>query len=131
MNTYEGRCGCGLITYSISDHPVNIINCHCNMCKNHNGSAFSTYAIFLAKSFKITHGDELLSEYNANDGVKKFCRQCGTPLFNTHDKYPNVHMVYIGTLNSFEGLEPRANAWNENRLTWVSRVSDMENLPHN
>jgi len=99
------------------------------MCKNHNGSAFSTYVIFPANSFKIISGEKFLGKYVANDGVKNYCTKCGTPLFNMHDKYPGIRMIYIGTLNSTDGMEPRVNAWSENQLPWVASVSDIENLP--
>jgi len=98
------------------------------MCKHHNGSAFSTYAIFPITSFKIEMGENLLNRYVANDGVKHFCNLCGTPLFNTHDKYPEVCMVYIGTLNSSFELAPKLNVWHEKQLSWVGNISNIECL---
>ena len=81
------------------------------MCRSINGASFSTYAALSFHSLDITQGNEAIHEYALGTGIKRFCKQCGTPLFNTNDKYPGACMIYIGTLNSIDDLNPGVNVW--------------------
>ena len=129
MKRISGSCGCGSIKFELNVDPLNVVNCHCNMCRSHNGASFSTYGIFSIDALEITMGSELISTYVANGGEKHFCKKCGTPLFNMHEKYPGVRMIYLGALNSTENTIPKINVWTESRLPWVNSLSSISGLP--
>ena len=128
MQEKYGFCGCGDIRYEIDSEFLNILNCHCNMCRSHNGSSFSTYGVISQNSFEITQGEELLSKYYKNDGIKHFCSKCGTPLFSTNEKYAGLCMVFIGTLEAVEHNVPKINIWGESKLSWVDKISEILSL---
>lgn len=125
MENLKGACGCGGVEYTVNSKILNIVNCHCNMCRNHNGSSFSTYAVAPSKSLEIIIGKELINQYAAGDALKHFCSNCGTPLFNTNQKYPGACMLFSGTLSNVESLVPKINVWCESKLAWVDNLTEI------
>ena len=129
MQQLEGSCGCGSVQYKLNSEIMNVVNCHCNMCRKHNGSAFSTYAALPFKSLQITQGDALIKHYSLDIAKKHFCNKCGTPLYNTNDHYPGACMIYSGTLNTSNTLTPGINVWCESQLAWLNELSAISSLP--
>lgn len=129
MELQTGSCACGAIEFTLNKKIRNIVNCHCNMCRRHNGSAFSTYAALAFSALEITKGEELLAKYAAGTGLKHFCKHCGTPLYNTNEKYAGACMIYFGSLHPSSEIRPQVNVWCENQLTWVSNVAEIPSLP--
>ena len=129
MKRYSGSCGCGSIEFTLNSEIKNIVNCHCQMCRDHNGSSFSTYAALPYRDLEITKGNELIGEYKLGSGIKRFCKNCGTPLLNTNEKYPGACMIYLGTLNSISDLIPRINIWCDNKLSWIDEIVKIPCLP--
>ena len=40
----EGRCLCGALRYQIDGPFVDMLHCHCSMCRKHHGTPFATWA---------------------------------------------------------------------------------------
>lgn len=129
MNTSKGRCVCGEVTFTLHQKIKNVINCHCNFCKAHSGAAFASYAFTAFDDVEITTGKDRINTYTVDGGIKHFCRNCGTPLYNINDKYPDACMVYLGTLENVGKIKPRFNIWTENKLGWVDDISSIRSLP--
>lgn len=125
----QGSCGCGDITYRLNAEILNVVNCHCNVCRHHNGSAFSTYAVVPRHALEITAGEEQVQSYLFGDARKHFCSRCATPLFNLNSRYPGAAMVYVGTLSSAAAIVPRLNVWCESQLEWINDVAGINSLP--
>ena len=68
----NGSCICGAITYEVEGAPKSVVNCHCNMCRKMNGSAFSTYAAVLSDEFTLTSGEPKARKVSDN-ATKHFC----------------------------------------------------------
>ncbi len=125
-----GRCACGAISYTIGTRIRQAVNCHCSMCRRHNGSAFSSYAVVPDKYFELSDPDGALSGYGFSERVKKhFCARCGTPLFNQNGRYPNYSMIYLGTLDEPERVTIKANIHCASALDWVSEVDAINSYP--
>lgn len=130
MSELSGACACRAVEYTIEKKSRLLVNCHCDSCRKRNGSAFSTYAVIPKKSFVISCGIEYVKSYEAKDeGVKHFCRHCGSPLFNDNYKYPDHYMLYLGTLENQAQLKPKYNLYCDNKLAWVSEISELMNFP--
>ena len=128
MNNQSGSCFCGEVKYKFNSDILNVVNCHCAMCRSHTGSAFSTYAIFPYSACEITHGKEKLSSIDAGAGKKHFCGNCGTPIFNLNSKFPGVCIVYFGTLDDSESVHPKINIWCESQMPWINSMSTIESM---
>jgi len=130
MSNKTGGCGCGEINYTVSADVISVINCHCNMCRDHNGAAFTSYVIVPLGSFEVTNGYKYLSSYKKDNATKHFCKICGTPLFNEHDKYEQIRLIYLGSFEEEKELIPRVNVWCEDKLNWISDVNNLKSIEH-
>ena len=129
VNAKKGSCGCCAVEFIMNSEVLNVVNCHCDMCRNHNGSSFSTYAVLPFRALEITKGNELIKVYSVGSGQKHFCGKCGTPLYNTNEKYPGACMIFLGTLSSSRALLPKINVWYESKLAWLDDISDISSFP--
>jgi hypothetical protein len=121
----SGACTCGSIKYHANADLRRIVNCHCNMCRKMNGSAFSSYAV-IPRKLLVVSGDENLAAYQVTNSARKhFCRECGTPIFNTNEKYPGACMIYLGTLDGSGSHLPSLNIFSESMLGWVDSIGSM------
>lgn len=119
---YCGSCYCGAIQYTVSMAIKRVSNCHCNMCRRMNGSAFSSYAIVRDSKFAV-QGETV--SYPVTENVDKhFCAKCGTPLYNSNKLYPGACMVFLGSLQDHRNLAPSFNIYCESRLAWVTHLND-------
>jgi len=127
MSQHQGQCHCGAIRYLLKMKPMRVVNCHCNFCRSHTGAPFSTFAAVAQTRFEIEMGEEHLSRYKVGErGIKHFCSQCGTPLFNQNHKFPGLNMVYLGTLANAHNFTPAINVWCDSKLDWVDGVGTIE-----
>lgn len=124
------QCKCGEVRYVIDGPIRRVVNCHCTLCRAMNGGAYSSYAVILEKDLSIRAGGESLGAYNVvGTAVKRFCLKCGTPLYNVNpSRYPGAAMVYLGTLDGHERLNPEVNIYCANQLPWVNAIRDAENV---
>ncbi|MGH8274254.1 MAG: GFA family protein [Gammaproteobacteria bacterium] len=95
MSGLTGSWHCGVVNYAVDGEVKRVVNCHCNLCRNMNGTAFSSYAIVSRDELSIIQGQDSLRQYAATETAHKhFCDQCGTPPFNTNPKkYGEVAML--------------------------------------
>ncbi len=127
MSRLTGRCHCGAVRYTVAGEVKRIVNCHCNMCRSMNGTAFSSYVIVNRGELVIEQGQELLKQYAVTaTGLKHYCADCRSPLFNTNiAKYGEHAMLYLGTLTDSGKLPEPINIFHENRLAWTDSVGRL------
>lgn len=129
MDTLTGTCHCGTIKFKLSKKPKLIINCHCDACKKRNGSAFSTYLAIAEQKFHLTEGEEILGAYEAeNDGIKYFCRNCGSPLFNKNYRLPGLYLVFYGACTEPQHFTPSYNVFCESKHDWVDNIDTLKSF---
>lgn len=123
-----GQCKCGEIAFDYSNDAARVVNCHCDMCKQMNGSAFSTYVAIPSQHLAFKRGEPALASYAISEQASKhFCRRCGTALFNTNPvDYPGLRMLYLGTLSNFKEYVPLLNIYCQSKLSWVDRIGDLK-----
>ena len=120
-----GGCSCGSIRYHANADLRRVVNCHCNMCRKMNGSAFSSYAVVPRKLLMLS-GEDNLAAYQVTAAARRhFCKKCGTPLFNTNEKFPGACMIYVGTLDDGASHRPTINVYSESMLGWVLDAGTM------
>ena len=128
MTGLVGSCGCGAVRLSAQADARRIVNCHCNLCRKMNGSAFSSYVVIPHKSLSIL-GREHLATYEIKPGAQKhYCSKCGTPLFNMSSRYPGACMLYLGVLEPVPTSAPSLNVYCDDMLDWAERIGSFEKL---
>jgi hypothetical protein len=59
MGTEEastGRCLCGDLRFEYRGAPIKTVHCHCESCRRHTSSPFTTFIIIEKDSFRYTRG---------------------------------------------------------------------------
>ncbi len=68
---FLGSCNCGNVQFKVDGDVKRIVNCHCNLCRKMNGSAFSTYVVVLESDFKLTSGSLSFFDVSENAHIPK------------------------------------------------------------
>jgi hypothetical protein len=123
-----GSCRCGAVQLAAEADARRIVNCHCNMCRRMNGSAFSSYVVIPHKTLSVI-GEEHIATYEAAPGARKhYCLRCGTPLFNLVGRYAGACMIYLGAIEPQPAGAPSLNVYCGSMLHWVESIGAIEKL---
>ena len=121
--TQTGRCLCGQITYEITGDLIATAVCHCDHCQRQGGSAFSVNLIVHESQLTVV-GDLSTFEDRGenNDAVyvyRRFCGQCGSPIYSALVSPAGILAVKAGTLDDRSDVTPNVEAWCEHKQPWV------------
>lgn len=99
----EGRCLCGRIRFALSRPPTRVTVCHCKFCQRATGSAYMVEPIFDRDALTPLSGEVAVYDHVSSGSGKivhiHFCRDCGTKLWLSFDRFPDVVGVYAGTFD--------------------------------
>ena len=122
----KGSCHCGMVNFELTDKPKLSVNCHCDDCKKRNGSAFSTYMAVLEKDLNITNGAEYIQKYEKPKvGIKYFCKNCGSPIYNQNFRFPGLYMMFYGAFLNPQEFSPSYNVFCSSKHGWVNQLSSL------
>jgi len=100
----SGRCLCGEVSYAVSSEPIHTTICHCKMCQRSTGSSYLVEPIFMLQNFDVTKGKPKqfvhISDLSAKELRINFCKKCGTKLYQTFERFPEVVGVFGGTFDN-------------------------------
>lgn len=103
MTRHEGGCLCGGIRYAALAKPMRVTVCHCRFCQRATGSAYMVEPIFSKQDFVLSKGDPRLFDLRSAGSGKTihiyFCAECGTKLWLSLERFPDVVGVYAGTFD--------------------------------
>ena len=103
MSVADGGCLCGGIRYEVQSPPTRVTICHCKFCQRATGSAYLVEPVFDETDFAVTSGEAKIYEHRSEGSGKQiyihFCDTCGTKLFLTFERFPEVVGVYGGTFD--------------------------------
>lgn len=128
MSKIKGTCSCNSINFEINATAiVKAVNCHCNLCRKMNCSAFSSYVVIRESGYKLISGQDNIASYKrSQNATKSFCRICGTPIYNSNPtQYPGLKILYLGTLENAEQINIDANIFCDTRLDWVKGINGI------
>jgi len=125
-NKITGSCYCGSVHFELNDNPKLTVNCHCDDCKKRNGSAFSTYMAVSEDDLMLTKGKSTLKQYEVESvGIKYFCSECGSPIYNKNYRFPGLYMMFYGAFSQPVSFAPSFNVFCSSKLDWVDTMSDI------
>ena len=103
MAVHEGRCICGAVQYETLNDPIRVTVCHCKFCQRATGSAYLVEPIFRLEDLRITRGSAATYQHRSEGSGKlvciHFCANCGTKLYLSFERFPDVYGVYAGTFD--------------------------------
>jgi hypothetical protein len=127
----DGGCHCGRITYEADIDPEKVGVCHCTDCQSLSGSAFVVYLPVPKEAFRL-RGEPKIYVKTAESGSRRaqaFCPDCGSRLYASADKDPQVFNLRIGTVRQRASLPPRAQVWCRSALPWVMNLGSVKQHP--
>jgi hypothetical protein len=99
------------------------------MCRKNNGAPLSTYCVVAQSDVVVIEGQENIATYEASGGVKKRgCSTCGSPLYQSHQRYPKLFMIHYGSLADSAGVLPNFNVYCDNKLPWTEKLFEIKNF---
>lgn len=129
--TFEGGCLCKSVRYRISAPPVTARQCWCRDCQYWAAGNATVNAVFPSEAVSVTG---TLSEYvslaaSGNVVRRKFCPQCGTPVFSAADVRPQVIVVRVGTLDDPNQITPAVTIWTDSAPKWACINESLPTFP--
>ncbi len=124
----DGGCHCGRITYEADVDPEKVGVCHCTDCQTLSGSAFVAYVQVPREAFRL-RGEPKIYVKTTESGSRRaqaFCPECGTRLYASAEKDPQVFNLRLGTVRQRAALTPRAQVWCRSALPWVMDLASIK-----
>jgi hypothetical protein len=124
----DGRCYCGLVTYTAEIDPGTVTICHCTDCQSLSGSAFRTLAFTRPGTFALS-GAPTIFVKTSDSGKQRqlyFCPKCGTPICSSAvvDE-PKSYAIRSGTIRQRAELRPGSQIWCRSAQPWVTELSSI------
>jgi hypothetical protein len=131
MALFAGGCACGAVRYRAAGDPVATRMCLCRICQRITGGAGSVLAFFATDGFVIegSTGDFAAVADSGNIIHRRFCPQCGTPLFSSAEARPHLIGVRVGSLDDPSSVTPTAIVWTEEAPAWALLNPDLDHYP--
>jgi hypothetical protein len=112
MPAHEGGCLCGAIRYAVKSDPTRVTVCHCRFCQRATGSGYLVEPIFGKANFEIIAGQPKVYRHRSTGSGKMvdvhFCDTCGTKVYLSFERFPEVVGVYGGTFDDPNWFERSA-----------------------
>ncbi|HEU4353426.1 MAG TPA: GFA family protein [Burkholderiales bacterium] len=124
----DGGCHCGRITYEADIDPDRVGMCHCTDCQTLSGSAFVVYVPVPKEALRL-RGEPKLYVKTAESGNRRaqaFCPECGTRIYASADKDPQVFNLRVGTVRQRASLAPRTQLWCRSALQWTMDLGSVQ-----
>ena len=122
-----GGCACGAVRYRVDVEPAETGYCHCRICQKSNAAPAVPWAVIPLTGFQYLSG-ELGMWRSSEEGERRFCVKCGTPLeFRVRDG-DTVGLNTV-TLDEPEWVKPQCHIWCSSQLSWFDTVDDLPRRP--
>lgn len=99
----QGGCLCGAVRYLAEAPPLWVTVCYCRFCQRATGSERMIEPIFVRDAVSFRRGMPavftLPSEGSGKNIHIHFCRDCGTKLALTFERWPDRLGLYAGSLD--------------------------------
>lgn len=118
--TLDGGCLCGQVRYRLYGLPCEVFHSHSIIHRRAHGAPLVTWVVCRGGDFELQAGE--LKEYIAEDCIRTFCPECGTPL-TFRELAAEVLLIAAATLDTPELLSPTRHEAAADALPWP-KVTD-------
>lgn len=121
MANLDGGCLCGAVRYSAAAEPLFQAICHCKHCQRQAGSALSIIVGVSAGAFSVAGEVKTFVDQGDSGGTveRKFCPNCGSPLFSLVSSSPDLVYIKAGTLDDTNHFTPQMQIWTDSKQHWI------------
>jgi hypothetical protein len=128
MLAIVGGCLCGAVRFEINaDAPLDVRQCWCRVCQYLGAGSGMVSAAF--PKHTLTVSGPLTDHVNRADSGsimhRRFCAQCGTPVFSEAEPRPHLTFVRVGTFDNPNLVRPAATIWTKSAPAWARFDPDL------
>lgn len=121
----SGACYCGAVQLQSNAQPKSVIHCHCQQCRRLSGAAFTTW-LSLPREAIVVSGATNLQQFAASEnGLRHFCKQCGTHVFTEDKRLPDILGVPAGILSTPLASKPSGHYFFSDKADWFFCHDDL------
>lgn len=123
METYSAQCHCGAVSLRFNSEILTVVQCHCQNCRQFNGSDYSSWVFTKSQGFELLSGATDTQEYRFGVGsTTHFCRHCGTRVYGENKRhFSGAIGVPLGIVRDWdEALAPQLQVYSEFKADWHS-----------
>ncbi len=120
MPSITGSCLCGAISYTSSAQPAFTALCHCRDCQKSGGGGYSVNVAVPTASLEV-RGQPRSYVGKGSSGMpvtRRFCGQCGSPLFTEAAALAGLSFVKGPTLDDPSWIDARLHIWCDSAQPW-------------
>jgi hypothetical protein len=117
----QGGCLCRAVRYESTAEPKITRVCWCRVCQYVAAGNATVNVFFPADTFTV-RGETRTYRSVADSGNvihRRFCPQCGTPLFTAAEARPHIIGVRAGTLDDPNLVQPALTIWTASAPRWA------------
>lgn len=131
MDKFKASCVCGNVELSFSLPVTSVVQCHCQSCRNMQGSDYSSWVVVVNNQFSINCGAEYVSNYEMEQSSKSFCSVCGTAVFAINGKHFIKHkLIPLGIVKNYStDIKPQIQVYTDNKAAWVELHNNVAIFP--
>ncbi|CAG8181506.1 unnamed protein product [Penicillium salamii] len=141
-NQATATCYCGAVQLSFPTQGPGLVDtfiCHCADCRKITASMFASNFIVSDIHLKHLRGRENLKTFSQSRTIASgkamtnyFCSSCGSLMYRVGEAFPGHSILRIGTVDDFNlhetRLRPRVEQYTKNRVEWLHRVDDVQQV---
>jgi len=129
QKSYNGKCFCGTVQFTVSGDPAGMGYCHCESCRKWSAGPVNAFTLWKPDSFRVTRGADKIGTYNKTPhSYRKWCTQCGGHVFTDHPGMGLID-VYAAVIDDFP-YEPGIHVhYQETKLRMKDGLPKMNDLP--
>lgn len=132
--TRTGRCLCGHINYELNGDLLATAVCHCDHCQGQSGGAFSVNLIAHESQINVSGDRRTYEDRGEHDDavcvLRRFCGDCGSPIYSALVEPAGVIAVKAGTLDDRSDVTPTVEAWCDHKQPRVELPGMAASLAH-
>ncbi len=125
------RCQCGGLTAEVDAWSPAVVACHCTDCQRRSGSPFGVGYYYPAAAVTITGtAREFGRDTDAGNRLTNhFCPDCGTTLWWTMSRDPDVVAIAAGSFADPSAPPPIRSVWEERAHSWSGVAVAVQHFP--
>ena len=128
MTSRTASCRCGQLRATATGEPVRVSACHCLVCQQRTGSAFSVQARWPQEQVTV-EGRSTSWSRTADSGLGAtyhFCPECGSTVHYMTEHMPGLVAIPVGAFADPNFPPPRFSVWEKRKHAWVEITGDVE-----
>ena len=130
----HGSCLCQGVIFEIHGTVIDLLYCHCQMCRKVHGSAFRARGKVRSSELHWIKGENLVRYFESSPGTHRgFCSVCGSNLISKFDEKPSVLGLSLGVLDDDPVNRPICHVFVASKAPWhdlKDTLPEFDTLPY-